>query len=101
MYVSIDHTAPGQRALGGALVALPRHRFDLDKPRYLLNLVERFWGIPDDVLFAVAVEIEDAAERGEIKQQPRYDDLLEMVCAAFAAHISLGVLTEGRAAIHG
>jgi hypothetical protein len=83
----------GAKRLGAALVGLPRHPFDRDKSgSYLLDLVSNFAAVPDAVLVAVAVEIDEQAEHGELRQQPRYPALAEMIHAALSMHEKLAAL---------
>jgi hypothetical protein len=88
----------GTQALGAALIALPRHRFDQGKPSsYLRTLIDQFVTVPDEVLFAVADEILDLTASGELVEQPRDAALKEMVNAALHTHNALAQLLAKRA----
>jgi hypothetical protein len=62
-----EDLSPGARALSVALIGLPKHPVDRAKPDYLLPLLSNFAAVPDTVLLAVAAEIEDLAEAGELR----------------------------------
>lgn len=91
---SFEDLPLGAQKLGAVLVSLPRHPLDVGKPNYLLNLIGNFIAVPDIVLVSVAAEIADLAERGELRQQPRYPALAVMIDAALTMHDTLAALVS-------
>jgi hypothetical protein len=83
---------PGQRALGAALIGLPRHPFDENKPDYFATLLAKFVGVPDHALEAVAAELEECG----LRQQPRYATLAAWVGSALAMDSALTTLLHQR-----
>jgi hypothetical protein len=96
MPLTYQSCTPGQRALGVALVGLRRHRLDEGKVNYLTELLDKFTGTPEEVLFSVAAEVDDQVEHGQMQQQPRYDELATMIAAARAVHNEIVALIGQR-----